>query len=551
MSTVPTKPSVYLLQGHGCLFDDSKPPITVPEGVIWIENEFCGKSVISNYISTYLRNPDVESFLQNAPMPTTEMEKNTYRNRLISLTKVDISVKFPGETITNGYNDLMLKFASLFESPFPHYTFSGIIPLYREDIRDYQEENKMFRKSPYSEEYTRDEIYTMYKYSIYPSREYGFAYYTDKMRGVPVGIEYLNLFNDISMKTNKYSLTYPDKSRNSHIIFVNGGCRTICPSKTPAGIVMRRQNSINRLNANIGRGTMANLTIRNSAGRTKLMKYVENDLLDQIQSLIENLLPQMEATELIAYIEAKDRTEKSASDYTTRESQIHAYLQMLINYGVKFMKHMETLKMVTWDRNEFALSLQKMCDDIHTYTNESTVAEIMDLLSKRNIIGVFQTFFDNHGETIAPNIYINMLTIILGIITSREGLPLLIERHQIDPILQMCITMMGNIRDNPEIYLLGVKILLKMAETETLQEPIKRVLAEHPGIVVKKREFPFPALPAGTPITMERQRQQIQRNIASKIGERLFAILKITGGKRHRTFRRRKGKRYTSRKRVK
>ena len=242
MSTAPTKPSVYLLQGHGCLFDDSKPPITVPEGVIWIENEFCGKSVLSDFVSNYVHNPDVEAFLQTAPMPTTEKEKNTYRSTLASLTKVDISVKFPGETITNGHNDLMLKFASLFESTLPHYTFSGIIPLYREDIRDYQEENKMFRKSPYSEEYTRDELNTMYKYSIYPFRgEYAFRYYTDKMRGLPVGIEYLNLFNDISMKTNKYSLTYPDKSRNTHIIFVNGGCRTVCGSKTPTSIVLRRQ----------------------------------------------------------------------------------------------------------------------------------------------------------------------------------------------------------------------------------------------------------------------------------------------------------------------
>jgi hypothetical protein len=263
----------------------------------------------------------------------------------------------------------------------------------------------------------------------------------------------------------------------------------------------------------------------------------------------------MKDTELTAYIQTKDRTGKSASDYTPSGSVIHTYLQMLITYGVKFMKHVETLKMVTWDRDEFASSLQKMCDDIRTCTNESIVEKIMELLNERNIIRVFQTFFEFYNEKVVSevyiHIYINMLTIMLGIITSTKGLPLLIERNQIDPILQICMTIMGNIQDNPEIYLLGVKILLKMAETETLQEPIKRVLIEHPDIVVKKREFPpLPALPAGTPITIERQRQQIQRNLASKIGERLFATLKITGGKRHRTFRQRKGKRYTSRNRV-
>jgi len=572
--------------GHGCLYDDTIPPITVPEGVIWIENELCGFPTHKAYISPYLSNEAVQVFLQNTPIPITPKEKTTYRSTLASLTKVEISVKFPGETITDGDNDLLLTF-----SKDKRYTHSGIIPLYTELSRGYNVEalSPKPAKTKAFPILTNEDTNDMYSYSIYPTKEQSKQYYTDYLMGRnSKGFKFSELFNDITEKTNKYNLTYPTNIPNNHMIIIQGSCRKFC-SKSPTTSTARiRRNSVNRLNLHLGQGELNDLRIKNSTGKTNLIKYVQKDLLEQTNTLLTKLKSLMTPTDFYSYITTEDNTKKSAIDYAIKDSNAYNIILRLLMEAFPFYEGelfrneneiflndlLQKIRFKGIPGLQFPIILRHIMNSL--YTNGSYVPSIIEKMNRNNslracIVFCFHWYKDNKvadkTNPISFTLSSNVSSLMIYIVSSPKELTQLITLNQdllsidlniIGVICTTCFSMFKYNVDVIMLYLTILDIFKELSKSPDYKAEVKKTFMK---MIVYQKNFLLEQDPTTKELMDRLYFKRTETELLDVLKEPTIITLTtptsttlttptVEGGKRHRTFRQRKGKQYTSRNRV-
>jgi hypothetical protein len=276
------KSHVYALMGHGCVYVDDKR-IEVPPGVIWIENALCGRFSYTDRIGGFI-TIEVKLFLEETPMPTDEASRSAYRAFLFKHLPEYSDVKFPGETIAAGRNNLYGEVKDDAGNPTGTYFKSGIQKLYttRELNPDVYTTLYTASEEDFDSKAGIDTFFAgIYKDSIYPTAEY--VVNTDT-RPTPYNynLEFEELFSQIQEQAYEVG--------DQPLILINAGCRVPCGQTTeltrPA---LRRANSLEAQNEIVQKLPDDELRAVKSDGRTRLMMLTEEGAYGAAKRLVERL----------------------------------------------------------------------------------------------------------------------------------------------------------------------------------------------------------------------------------------------------------------------
>jgi hypothetical protein len=276
------KSQVYALMGHGCVYVDDKR-IEVPPGVIWIENALCGRFSYTDRIGGFITT-DVKLFLEETPIPTDEASRTAYRAFLFKNLPEYSDVKFPGETIAAGRNNLYGELKDDADNPTGTYFKSGIQRLYKTHELNPDVYTTLYTASEedFESKAGIDTFFAnIYKDSIYPTVEY--VVNTDTR---PTGFNYNLEFEELFSQIQEQAYEVGDLP----LILINAGCRVPCGQTTeltrPA---LRRANSLEAQNEIVR--TLPNDELRavKTNGRTRLMILTEEGAYGAAKRLVERL----------------------------------------------------------------------------------------------------------------------------------------------------------------------------------------------------------------------------------------------------------------------
>jgi len=293
---VPVGKAVYAMIGHGCVYSSIGDNIPIPPGMIWIQESECGLFAYSNQILRFI-TPEVETFLTTEPMPVTEAEKAKYEFTLRLLSEFRFSVKFPGDTIGNGYNTLFFNHKNVARP-------SGIVKLYQDRVFDKTFNTEIDVLYPITNKETVEKIYSN---SIYPTKEMAWDSYFSKGK-VPEKLE----FKSFLASTKPYGFELPEKE---HVVMIYGGCRINCDTNKENLYLLRRSFSSTVEIQRLDSLNAADLLQKDKRGETLLIKYIRAHYFGAAMKLINLLQTRIDVESMIQYFLVKDEYQKTAIDY--------------------------------------------------------------------------------------------------------------------------------------------------------------------------------------------------------------------------------------------
>jgi hypothetical protein len=294
---VPVGKAVYAMIGHGCVYS-SGGNIPIPPGMIWIQESECGLYAYSNQVMRFL-SPELETFLTTEPMPVTEPEKAKYEFTLRLLSEFRFSVKFPGDTIGNGYNTLFFDHKNVVRP-------SGIVKLYQDRVFDKILNTEIDTLYPIANKETVEKIYSN---SLYPTKEVAWESYFSKGK-VP---EHL-IFNSFLRLPKTYGVDLPEKE-TEHVILIHAGCRNNCTTGGENLSLPRRAYSSTVEIQRLDSLNASNLLQKDKRGETLLIKYIRAQYFGAAMKLINLLQTRIDVEGMIQYFLVKDEYQKTAIDY--------------------------------------------------------------------------------------------------------------------------------------------------------------------------------------------------------------------------------------------
>jgi len=290
--TASEKPQVYSITGHGCVYD-RRPPITVPKGVVWIEMEVCGNTVDLMDLSHFINYPS-KTFLENTPIPTEKSLQNKYVIDLGNLVGYNISVKFPGQTISDGTNNVFAQMLDDKNRETDRYYKSGIRRLYENMDRSQlsQVNIKVVEHDILGRYLLDDESYgKIYADSIYPTVEQ-----VSKLK--PTQYTYT-----ISFKNMFQQIESQEYEPRSPMILIHAGCRVPCVDSLE-GPALRRANSVDRKEDLVRTLPIEELLKVDTRGGTYLDWLIKKELFEQASLLVERIDRETSPDTLINYYRA-------------------------------------------------------------------------------------------------------------------------------------------------------------------------------------------------------------------------------------------------------
>ena len=285
--TASEKPQVYSITGHGCVYD-KRPAITVPKGVVWIELAVCGKTIYFNDLRWFIKDA-VKTFLEDTPIPTEKSLQNKYVIDLGKIVGYETSVKFPGQTITDGNNtvfaqgfdrhrELDIYFRSGIRRFYTSMDKSQCVPVDRKVV-SYENGHYLLDDESYGK---------IYADSLYPTVE-------QVIQTKPNQSNY-----QISFKDMFQQIESQDYEARSPMIFIHFGCRIPCVDSLE-GPALRRANSIERKEELVRTLPIRELLKVDARGQTYLDSLIKDVLFDLAKILVERIEVETGPVTLINY----------------------------------------------------------------------------------------------------------------------------------------------------------------------------------------------------------------------------------------------------------
>jgi len=437
---------VYVSKGHGCVFHTPVPPskqtTIVPRGIIWIESVSSGNYCYLYSIVPFFKE-EVKDFIQRTPMPTDDRGRSSYQSHLEEFMPGTVRVRFPGQEIGNGRNNLFMIYPS-----HEMVATSGIFPMYT-DTSLTSEEYNTYKSVSDTNTLLKEDIDFMYERSVYPTKEEAWDLYSNG-NIKDIKFETVDWFNEM----NKRPFT-----KTNHIVIINSTCRADCDAKervNGAGPV--RTLSRTRVATNVGTRKLKTL-VKTTIGRTtKLIDVaregywsVAHEIIRRLDEMgyspkqVSDYINTIPYTGLTAldYSRIKPKTLNSEQDFLNEQTRKKLVRLLILKGARKYtvgQKSIYLLKALqeNSDNNEISQIIINGISDI--IDSNEDVDGIVAAGGISIVQSTFKTILDRHmaGELTSRDLCAHTLYLLRELtISSPEGQREIIETGGVPMVLQL------------------------------------------------------------------------------------------------------------------